>query len=209
MLVCILSTHTSAPKPAASASSMLAQATPPAPKSLKPTLSTKFFSSKYSNKEYVAFKMCLSKNALGSCTAPLFCCFFSSSSSKEAKLAPPKPLLSVGFPISIRSYPAEFLGALERRTFFSLTTPAVRTVTKQFSLYSSSKYKSPHMFGIPRGLPYPAIPETTPSCIQRVLFLLISPKRKLSPRAITSAPIQQTSLTLPPIPVAAPSYGTI
>ena len=42
-------------------------------------------------------------NAFGSCTAPLFCSFFSSSSSNDAKLAPPKPLLSVGLPIRIKS----------------------------------------------------------------------------------------------------------
>ena len=62
---------------------------------------------------------------------------------------------------------------------------------------------------MPSGLPYPAIPDTTPSLIHFVLFLLISPNLKLSPKDITSAPIQQTSLTFPPTPVAAPSYGTI
>ena len=65
------------------------------------------------------------------------------------------------------------------------------------------------MLGIPNGFPYPAMPATTPLCIHLVLFFLISPNRKESVQAITSAPIHMTSLTLPPTPVAAPSYGTI
>ena len=43
------------------------------------------------------------EHAFGSWTAPLFCSFFSSSNSRDAKLAPPNPLLSVGFPTRIRS----------------------------------------------------------------------------------------------------------
>ena len=78
-----------------------------------------------------------------------------------------------------------------------------------FVVYSSSKYKSPPIFGIPKGFPYPAIPEITPSLIHFVLAELISPNLKESEMPITLAPIQETSLTFPPTPVAAPSYGTI
>ncbi len=59
------------------------------------------------------------------------------------------------------------------------------------------------------GLEYPAIPLTTPFAIHFDLLFLISPKRKGSAHAITLAPMHATSRTIPPTPVAAPSYGTI
>ncbi len=76
---------------------------PPAPRSLKPTLSNNFSFFRILNNALLAFNKCLPKKAFGSCTAPRFCSFSSSVSSIDAKLAPAKPLLSVALPTKIKS----------------------------------------------------------------------------------------------------------
>ena len=64
------------------------------------------------------------------------------------------------------------------------------------------------MFGMPTAFPYPAIPFITSFAMYLTLFLFLPfglPNLNGSAIAITFAPMQRTSLIMPPTPVAAPS----
>ena len=65
------------------------------------------------------------------------------------------------------------------------------------------------MLGTPIQFPYPEIPDTTPS--KRYLFLSFDKGPNLSEfkSAIGLAPMANISRTMPPIPVAAPWYGSM
>ena len=60
------------------------------------------------------------------------------------------------------------------------------------------------MVGTPTELPYPEIPETTPSTSQRLRASSSSPKKRGSITARGRAPMEKTSRRMPPTPVAAP-----
>ncbi len=91
------------------------------------------------------------------------------------------------------------------------TNPTATTFTRQLSSNFWLKYASPPRLGTPSGLPYCQMPSTTPTAIsaERVpAGPAGSPNRSGSSTAKTSPPMQYTSRTMPPIPVAAPSLGT-
>src|SRR3954451_23581121 len=64
------------------------------------------------------------------------------------------------------------------------------------------------MFGRPRLLPEPPIPDTTPGSTRLVSAASSGPNRSGSITATGRAPIARMSRTMPPTPVAAPWYGS-
>ncbi len=89
-----LSRCTSAPRPAAAAISLVAQAIPPAPRSFIPK--ARPFPRRWRQAALFASVSTRDRNGSGTCTAPRF----SSPSSRStlAKAAPPKPESSVALP---------------------------------------------------------------------------------------------------------------
>ena len=80
--------------------------------------------------------------------------------------------------------------------------------TRGLPLYESEKTTSPPTLGTPMQLPYPEIPDTAPSNRYRFRGESKLPKRREFRSAIGRAPMAKMSRTMPPIPVAAPSYGS-
>ena len=109
-----------------------AQAIPPAPRSLNPN-GTPCACSHASAARFASRSTRL-RNGSGTCTWPR-CPVASSSSIADAKDAPPKPVSSVGFPMSTITYGSRFAasGTRLRTIRSSRTTPSETTFTRQFS----------------------------------------------------------------------------
>ena len=58
-------------------------------------------------------------------------------------------------------------------------------------------------------LPYPEMPATTPSIRYRLRLSAGGPNRSEFSKAMGRAPMAKMSRTMPPTPVAAPSYGSM
>ena len=198
------------PNPPAAASSEEAQAMPPAPRSLNPNATFSWCS--HSSTARFASRRTRFRKGSGTWTCPRCPSAFSSSTA-DANEAPPNPVSSVGFPTRIRTYGSREAasGTRLRTTRSARTNPSETTFTRQFSSKRGEKKTSPPRLGTPSASPYCQIPSTTPRTISRTGAARGpsgSPNRSASRTPITSAPMQATSRTMPPIPVAAPSVGT-
>ncbi len=175
------------PRPAAAPSSDVAHAIPPAPRSLYPMAAPCSRDEARAPRPSATVSI-LFRNGSGTCTAYLSPSARSSSRMREAKVAPPNPDGSVGFPTRIASYGASraSTGTLLRTTAASSTIPSAITFTRQFSSNERSNDTSPPRFGTPSAFPYCQMPSTTPWAISRVRSPF-GPRRVAEPQGVEHA----------------------
>ena len=195
----ILSTFMVIPKLLRCAISILALVMPAAPQSCIPTTPGISMASRHASMSV------FSKNGFPTCTADRI----SGSSSKdrdarpEAPCMPSRPVLE---PTSNSRSPGA--SALALMTLALDISPTHIAFTNGFPEYRSSKSISPPTSGTPMQFPYPDIPDTTPLSKCRLRSVFSGPNRSEFSSAMGLAPIAKMSLTIPPMPVAAPSYGS-
>ena len=87
--------------------------------------------------------------------------------------------------------------------------PTHITLTVGFGPWQGANFTSPPTVGTPIEFPYCPIPATTPENRYRFRSTSRGPNRSGSSRATGRAPMESTSRTIPPTPVAAPWNGSM
>ncbi len=190
----------SAPVPARAADSETAQVIPAPPRSWRPTSIPASAISRHASISSFSWNGSpIWTLALDASLAP--------SRVREASTeTPPMPSRPVWAPIRSMRLPSPSARAGRRRS--AGASPTHMTFTVGLVEWGSANFSSPPTVGTPIEFPYCPIPATTPDSSHRFRGSSSEPNRRGSRRATGRAPIERTSRTIPPTPVAAPWKGS-